>query len=193
MIRPWWLISRPCRVAAVKIDEQWRGWAAEVDKHRMASSSDDEQMNKMLMMSSSEQMNIMMMHMNSDKIYWPLWLTMINCMMSQDMTSDKVDKIGNLGTLMISITAVKNDEQRRGWEKLWPTIVMSRVDWLMMNSVDEHMIWQWAHLTVICVCDEYVETVSCNCKSKLILLLRLGYLKPFLAESWMKSRCSLYQ
>ena len=88
----------------------------------MASSSDDEQMNKMnkmLMMSSSEQMNIMMMHMNSDKIYWPLWLTMMNCMMSQDMTSDKIDKIGNLGTLMfyddddalmIIIAAVKNDE-----------------------------------------------------------------------------------
>ena len=36
---------------------------------------------------------------------------MMNCMMSQDMTNDKVDKIGNLGTLMISIAAVKNDEQ----------------------------------------------------------------------------------
>ena len=43
---------------------------------------------------------------------------MMNCTMSQDMTSDKVDKIGNLGTLMfyddddalmISIAVVKND------------------------------------------------------------------------------------
>ena len=45
------------------------------------------------------------------------------------------------------------------------------------------MMWQWAHLTMICVCDECVEIVSCNCKSKRVLLLRLGYLKPFLAGS----------
>ena len=72
--------------------------------------------------------------------------------------------------LIISITAVKNDEQRRGWAEL--------IGWWWIA-----LMWQWAHLTVICVCDEYVETVSCNCKSKLVLLLRLGYLKPFLAGS----------
>ena len=38
------------------------------------------------------------------------------------------------------------------------------------------MIWQW-HVW------ECVETVSFNYKSKLVLLLRLGYLKPFLAGS----------
>ena len=49
--------------------------------------------------------------------------------------------------------------------------------------MDRKMMWQWAHLTVICVCDEYDETLSYNCKSKLVFLLRLGYLKHFLAGS----------
>ena len=51
-----------------------------------------------------------------------------------------------------------------------------------VDVVDE-MMWHWAHLKVICACDEWDERVICNCKSKLVFLLRLGYLKPFLVGS----------
>ena len=54
-----------------------------------------------------------------------------------------------------SWAAVKNDDQRKGWAAT--------------KQIEE--------------IDDVDVTASFNCKSKLVLLLRLGYLKPFLAGS----------
>ena len=57
--------------------------------------------------------------------------------------------------------------------------------WLVSSVDDEQMSMSWDSWPLIKeTSDWWVDvTVSFNCKCKLVLLLRLGYLKPFLAGS----------
>ena len=66
----------------------------------------------------------------------------------------------------------QNDVPGRMMMNNWWDSMLMLIEEVLEISVG--VMWQWW---------KFVETVSLNCKCKLVLQMRLGYLKPFLAGS----------